>query len=77
MKPNNPPPDKSPRLPLGLRIVLLLPLLAVAGFCAFGFLATFEPLPEAIAWRWRLGYASLLVATGAGVIKLLAKRKSE
>lgn len=32
-------------------------LLGVAGFCAFGFLATFEPLATGnmLVWRWAYG----------------------
>ena len=39
------------------RVALLLPaavMLAFSLFCAFGVLATFEPVPHAIAWR--IGY---------------------
>jgi hypothetical protein len=49
-------------------------LLAVAGFCGFGFLATFEPLAAGnmLAWRWGYGVTgptalavAVLLAAGA------------
>jgi hypothetical protein len=53
-----------------MRIVqLLLACFALlfAGFCGFGFLASFESVPHALAWK--VGYAALgvasLAATGA------------
>jgi predicted membrane channel-forming protein YqfA (hemolysin III family) len=36
--------------------ILAVPLLALAGCCAFGFLATFEPMPPAEQWTWRVVY---------------------
>jgi hypothetical protein len=36
--------------------ILVAPLLALAGFCAFGFLETFEPLPPMEQWIWRAIY---------------------
>jgi hypothetical protein len=47
-----------------LRIVAVLALLAMAGFCTFGFLATYEPP----AWpTLRVGYAITATACLAGV----------
>jgi hypothetical protein len=36
--------------------LLAVPLLALAGFCGFGFLATFEPMPPVEQWTWRVVY---------------------
>jgi hypothetical protein len=45
-------------------------LLAVAAFCVFGFLATFEPTDNAIAFR--IGYAVIGVGCLVGVGFLIA-----
>ena len=42
-------------------------LLAVAAFCAFGFLATFEPLPPAVQWTWRGIY--IVLGPGAAIAR--------
>lgn len=39
-----------------LRLVWTLPLMAVAAFCLFGFVATFEPMPRVQQWIWRAVY---------------------
>jgi hypothetical protein len=49
------------------RLILSLPLMAVAGFCLFGFVATFEPMPRLEQWSWRAGY---LVAGGGSVFAI-------
>jgi hypothetical protein len=48
--------------------------LLFAGFCAFGFLASFEPVPYAVAWR--VGYAGLCVSSlaASGMLALHALR---
>ena len=46
------------------RLFLSLPLMAVAGFCIFGFVATFEPLPRIEQWTWRTVY----LAVGGGSV---------
>ena len=50
-------------------------LLAVAAFCVFGFLATFEPTDNTLAFR--IGYAviGLGCLVGAGVLLVNAVRK--
>jgi hypothetical protein len=48
------------------RLVLSLPLMAVAGYCLFGFVATFEPMPRVEQWIWRGAYS------GAGAAALIA-----
>ena len=57
-----------------LRLLLSLFLLLPAAFFAFGFLASFEPVPHAIAWR--LGYGALFVASiaASGMLALAALR---
>lgn len=52
-----------------MRILLSLVLLAVAAFCCFGLLATFEPVENALAFR--VGYGIALVACLLGVVRLL------
>ncbi len=54
-------------------------LLAVAGFCVFGFLATFEPTDRtAEFWAFRIGYAVVgigcLIGTGVSLVKAMSKR---
>jgi hypothetical protein len=56
-----------------IRSVVALVLLAVAAFCGFGFLATFEP-PGFVGLR--IGYAVAIVLSLVGGIWLfLAKRQ--
>ncbi len=38
------------------RLLLSLPLMVVAGFCLFGFVGTFEPMPRVEQWLWRAVY---------------------
>ena len=55
--------------------LLLAPFTLLFGaFCCFGFLASFEPVPHALAFK--IGYASLAVASFAatGVLVLRALR---
>jgi hypothetical protein len=54
-----------------VRILASVPLLAIAGFCVFGFLASFEPgngLP------WKVGYGALGCGCMIGAIALLRRR---
>lgn len=46
------------------RLLWCLPLMVVAGFCVFGFIATFEPMPRIAQWSWRAAY----VCAGAGSV---------
>ena len=39
-----------------LRILASVALTLLIAFCAFGFLATFEPAPPVRQWTWRIGY---------------------
>jgi len=53
-------------MPRFAKLLLAVVLLAVAGFCVFGFLATYEP-PGLVVWRViyaALGLVSLLGAGG-------------
>lgn len=63
-----------------LMILGSLLLLALAAFCVFGFLATFEPTdrPEMFV-AFRVGYAVVGVGSLVGIVVLLSKsfRKSE
>jgi hypothetical protein len=47
------------------RLLWSLPLMTVAGFCLFGFVATFEPMPRIERWV-RQGWC--LAAGGGSVI---------
>ena len=44
-----------------VQLLLACFTLLFAGFCTFGFLASFEPAPHALAWR--VAYVSLGVAS--------------
>jgi hypothetical protein len=57
------------------KLLTVLVLLAVAGFSAFGFLATYEPLPPATQWMWRAVYAGLGLARVLGIAQLAFRRK--
>ncbi len=54
---------------VALRVVLALFTLLMLTFCGFGFLATFEPLPEAQQWLWRTIYG----VVGLGCVCALAR----
>ena len=49
------------------RIVYVLLLLLVGGFCFFGFMATFEPM-EPTPWIFRIVYALGFIASLAGLL---------
>lgn len=50
-----------------MKLLLTLVLLGLMGFCGFGLLATFEPLPAQTQWTWRVLYGATLVASGVGL----------
>lgn len=54
------------------RLISAIVLLGVTGFCVFGFLATFEPLPAATQWTWRAIYG--IVGTAALVGAAMSRR---
>jgi len=49
------------------RLLRSLPLMAVAGWCLFGFVATFEPMPRVEQWVWRTVY----LGAGAGSVMVI------
>jgi hypothetical protein len=53
-----------------IRAILGIMLLFPAAFCGFGFLASFESVAHALAWR--VGYAGLGITLTAGAILLLS-----
>jgi len=53
-----------------------LPLLAVAAFCVFGFLATFEPTDNALVFRIGHTLIGLSCLIGIGFLIANAVRKS-
>ena len=50
-----------------MKSLLTLVLLGLIGFCGFGLLATFEPLPAATQWPWRVLYGATLMASVVGL----------
>ncbi len=56
------------RMSAAVRWVGAVALLALAGFCAFGFLATFELMPSStrVAWHAVYGIAGAACLLGAG-----------
>lgn len=54
-----------------MRGLVAILCLAVAAFCAFGLVASFEPGSNALSWR--IGYGVVLVACLVGAVRLLAK----
>ena len=54
------------------RIIGVLALLAIAAFCAFGFLASFEP---GNGWEWKLGYGAVGCGCLVGVVALLRRKE--
>jgi hypothetical protein len=58
-----------------MRILLALVLLAFTAFCSLGFLATYEPVDGALAWR--AGYGIAIIVSLYGVLRLLRGRGQE
>lgn len=55
-------------------LVVAVVLLAAAGFCLFGFLATFEPANDPTRnLIFRIGYALLGIAATAGALRALVR----
>lgn len=50
------------------RLLLSLPLMIMAGYSVFGFVATFEPMPPVAQWLWRAAY----LCAGAGAVFAIA-----
>lgn len=49
--------------------------LCVVAFCVFGFMATFEPLPPAKQWTWRVIYGVLVAGSLSGLVSSLHLRR--
>lgn len=60
---------------IAARLVTVVFLLIVAGFCAFGFLATFEPLAGAAPIVLRIVYGVAVVACLAQIVWLARPKK--
>ena len=58
-----------------LRIVLSVPLVSLAFFSIFGFMATFEPLEADTQMTWRVIYVAMFVVSIAGLILINRHRK--
>jgi LPXTG-motif cell wall-anchored protein len=58
-----------------LRITGALGLFAIAAFCAFGFMATFEPSASP-RWPWQVGYGLIGLASLGGAIFLLRSKRN-
>ena len=56
-----------------MRALGVLMVLGVAAFCTFGFLATFEPLNDGEAIKWRIGYAFGFLASASRLFFLLRR----
>ena len=54
-----------------IRTLLTLLLAAAALFCAFGFAATFEPMPGHTQWVFRGIYGLIFVGNVAGLAHLI------
>lgn len=57
-------------LPVPVRILGGLVLLAVAAFCGFGFLASFEPVELATQWTFRIIYTLAGLGALGGAFRL-------
>lgn len=60
--------------PIVLRAFLALPLIFLAGFSGFGFLASFELAEWSQRLPWLIGYTLIGLASLRGVIALLRPR---
>ena len=62
----------TPRMVNAQVIGLALGLLALAAFCVFGALATYEPM-DGGALGWRVGYGAAIVTCTYAALRLLRK----
>lgn len=80
MRPPN-SPDKLTRSPAHspmktlARIIAVLGLLAIAGFCGFGFQATFELSEARSRLPWQIGYTTLGLVCVVGMVALVRPRR--
>ena len=56
------------------RIIGALALLAMTGFCVFGFMATYEYSETAKRLPWQMGYGALGLVCLSGAVMLLRPR---
>ena len=66
--------ERLSRIPVPVRALAGLGTLAVAAFCAFGILASFEPLDPVTQWGFRVGYSLTGLAAIAGAVRLFRAR---
>lgn len=59
------------------RILAAVLLVAVAGFCSFGFLATFEPVDRETQLRWRIGYGAAIAICVVAIVRLVRPRRGD
>ena len=64
-------------MPFIARAVVALVLLAVAAFCVFGFLATFEPIDPEAQLIWRAVYGGVGLGCVAGAVWLILAHKAQ
>ena len=57
-----------------LRILAALAFLALAAFCLFGFMASFEP-SDAPRWPWKIGYALAGIGAITASLRLFRQAK--
>ncbi|HXR46579.1 MAG TPA: hypothetical protein VN784_03990 [Candidatus Limnocylindrales bacterium] len=55
------------------RIILAVVLLCATAFCAFGFLASFEP---GNGWQWKAGYGALVCGGLGGAVAVLRRTQA-
>ena len=60
---------------IAARVAVALLLLAVAGFCVFGFLTTFEPLERSTQIVFRIFYSVAFLACLASIVWLARPKK--
>ena len=54
-----------------LRLLGASALILFLGFCIFGFVATFEPMPTRDRMIWRSAYSLVIIASTVGLFPLL------
>jgi hypothetical protein len=54
-----------------MRLLALGAFIAILGFCVFGFIATFEPMPTIDRVIWRTVYSLAGIAIILGLFRLL------
>ena len=59
------------------RLLLSLPLMALTGFCLFGFVGTFEAMPRVEQWTWRAVYLGAGAASLGTICWMWLKRRSQ